>query len=131
MKRSLVFVAGLVAAAPAAAEDGVYRCMAESLVHWSGAHAGSFEKLPPGEYEIALRTIPNETGRLEWAETVTTGERFRLDLQPGDPDQLLATREDNRFSLRIDLDARPMPFAGISPVSLLTGTCFFEPRTTK
>ncbi len=134
--RSLVFSVAFIAAAllatvPALAEDGTYRCMAETIEHWAGADAGTVETLPPGEYEIALAVSPNTGDGADWARMVTTGERYLLDRQPGSPNQLVARREDGRFSLRIDLDATPMRFAGLGATALLTGTCFFEPRTTK
>ena len=120
-----------LAVMPALADDGVYRCMAERIEHWAGERIGDIETLPPGEYEIALEmTEATETDEA-FAEMVATAERFAIEEQPGPPRQMLATREDGRFTLRIDLDATPMRFAGIGENSLLTGTCFFEPRTTK
>lgn len=133
MKHLLFCAAGLLAATPALAEDGVYRCMAESVRHWTGDNMGEVETLPPGDYEIALAVVPDTESDdgTHWAEMVTTGERYDLDIQMSDPSELVAHREDNRFSLRIDLDATPMRFAGIGEMTLLIGTCFFEPRTTK
>jgi hypothetical protein len=131
MKRLLAFAAGWLAVAPASADDGVYRCLAETIRYWTGDRAGAVETLPPGEYEIALRIESGAADGAQWAEMVTTGERYELDRQQGDPSELVARREDNRFSMRIDLDATPMRFAGIGDTSFLTGTCFFEPRTTK
>ena len=127
-----ILAVGLLAALPASAQEaGTYRCLVESVRHWSGANAGNVESLPPGEYEIALSVPAGEPESYDWAEMITTGERYRLDWQMDAQSQLLARREDNRFSMRIDLDAHPMTFAGLGPLSFLTGTCFFEPRTTK
>ena len=127
-----ILVAGLILALPAnAQEPGTYRCLAESIHHWTGAYAGTIESLPPSEYEIALSVPEAGSESYDWAEMVSTGERYALDWQMDANEQLVARREDNRFSMRIDLDAQPMTFAGIGPKSFLTGTCFFEPRTTK
>ncbi len=127
MKRLLILAATLAIAAPALAEDGTYRCMAETVTHWSGDKTGTVESLPPSEYEIGFMI----TADSDWAKSITSGERFAIEMQPGVTDQLLVTREDGRFSLRIDLDARPLQFAGLGTTALMTGTCFFEPRTTK
>jgi hypothetical protein len=133
MKHMLFCAAGLLAVTPANAADEVYRCLAETVHHWTGDSFGDVESVPPGDYEIALDvaadTDPDDG--THWAEMVTTGERYELEVQMGDPSELVARREDNRFSLRIDLDATPMRFAGIGETTLLTGTCFLEPRTTK
>jgi len=127
MKRSLICAAALLTASPALAEDGTYRCMVEKVTHWSGDRAGTVDSLPPSEYEIGFVTTPDS----DWARSITTGERFSVEHQPDETDQLLVTREDGRFSMRIDLDARPLQFAGLGTTALMTGTCFFEPRTTK
>ncbi len=131
MKRLLLCAAALIAATPALAQDGTYRCMTETVSHWAGADAGTVETLPPGEHEIDLGIASAPGDRPEWATSATTGQRYFIDMQPGEPNELVARREDGRFSLRIDLDATPMQFAGIGETTLLTGTCFFEPRTTQ
>lgn len=127
MKRFLICAVVSLTSLPALAEDGTYRCLVEKVTHWSGDEAGTVESLPPSEHEIGFVATPDS----EWARSITSGERFAIELQQGETDQLLVTREDGRFSLRIDLDARPLKFAALGSTALMTGTCFFEPRTTK
>ena len=88
-----LLAATLPSALPASAQEaGTYRCLAESVRHWSGDSAGTVESLPPGEYEIALKLPAGESESYEWAEMISTGERYALDWQRNAENQLLARR---------------------------------------
>jgi hypothetical protein len=122
---------GSLFARPLHADDGIYSCTTETIVHWNGDERGTSLSLELGEYVFSIDTRAGTSSSYEFGETISSDRKVRVEFRPSGLPQLVVHHLDGKFTLRIALDTNPMRFAGVGPFSVLTGTCVFQPQASR
>lgn len=116
---------------PPHADDGIYACTTEAIVHWNGDKRGSSQTLEVGEYVFTIDTRAGTSSSYEFGETISSDRKVLVEFRPSGLPQLVVRHADGKFTLRIALDSNPMRFAGVGPFSVLSGTCVFQPQASR